>query len=145
MRGVSRMRRAIGLMVCVLVAGACCAIYALFHGYFDHSQYQIKQVQWSPQKKVAVVVRRSDNQALNGDEYFLLLGDRVFALEEAKHAYYGKQAVFGTNQDCLAIRWSDASELLVTCNGHSIGSDQIDVKKDHVGNVRIIYENISPK
>lgn len=139
------MRRAIGLTVCILVAGICWVVYALFHGYFDHSQYQIEQIQWSPQKKVAVIVRRSDNQALNGDEYFLLLGDHAFTIEEAKRAFYRKKSVFGTNQNCLTIRWQDASDLSVMCNGRSIGPDQIDVKRDNVDGIRIVYENINPK
>ena len=139
------MRRAIALTVCLLVAGGWWTVYALFHGYFDQGRFQIEQVQWSAQKKVAVLVKRSDNQALNGDDYFILLGEHVFTLDEARLALHSDQPVFRTNDDCLAIRWLDASHLEVTCRGHSIGPDQIADEKDHAGNVRIVYKNISPK
>jgi len=139
------MRRAIVLTVCLFIGGFCWAVYALFHGYFDHGHFQIEQVQWSAQKKVAVIFRRSDNEALNGDNYYILLGDHVFTLEEARLALYSDQVLFRTSDDCLAIRWLDASHLEVTCRGHSIGPDQIDDEKDHAGDVRIVYKNISHK
>lgn len=38
-------------------------VYAMFHGYFDHGLFEVKQVIWSPSdpQRVAVVAERSDH------------------------------------------------------------------------------------
>jgi len=42
-------------------------VYALFHGYFDHGLFEVKQVEWSPSapRRVAVVAERSDHEAMS--------------------------------------------------------------------------------
>ena len=139
------MKRTIGVVLCVVIAIGCCVVYALFRGHFDHSTFKVEEIQQSPTKEIAAIVKHSDNQALNGDEYFLLIQKDAPSPEGAKSAYYNKEAIFGTNQDCLTIQWLDSSKLKVSCNGHSIGPDQIDVMKQTAGDVQIVYENISPK
>jgi hypothetical protein len=47
------------LLGLLLTIGVC----ALFHGYFDHGQFEIKQFQWSPTNQVAMLAERFENQA----------------------------------------------------------------------------------
>jgi hypothetical protein len=54
--------------------------YALFHGYFDHGQFEIKQFQWSSTGQVAMLAERSDHEALGGLEYYVLIGNHLFTL-----------------------------------------------------------------
>lgn len=59
----------ISLVVLTIVAIlAMASLYGLFHGYFDHGQFEIKQFQWSSAKQVAMLAERSDRQALGGLE-----------------------------------------------------------------------------
>ena len=63
-------------------------LYALFHGYFDHGQFEIKQFQWSSANQVAMLAERSDNQALGGLDYYVLVGNHLFTPDELRHAYH---------------------------------------------------------
>src|SRR5438874_1937203 len=71
-RRVSRMTHffkisLVGVGVVAILAMA--ALYGLFHGYFDHGEFEIKQFQWSSTNQVAMVAERSDpNEALGGLE-----------------------------------------------------------------------------
>ena len=66
----------VGVGAVVMLAMAF--LYALFHGYFDHGEFKIKQFQWSSANQVAMLVERSDNEALGGLDYYVLVGDHLF-------------------------------------------------------------------
>jgi hypothetical protein len=53
--------------------------YALFHGYFDHGQFEIKQSQWSSTGQVAMLAERSDHEAL-GDLSIMSLSEIIYSL-----------------------------------------------------------------
>ena len=68
-RGVSRMRHFLKLSLVGMGTVAILAIvslYGLFHGYFDHGQFEVKQFQRSSTNQVAMLVERSDHEALGG-------------------------------------------------------------------------------
>jgi hypothetical protein len=69
---------AVGAIAIVVTA----ALYALFHGYFDHGQFEIKRFQWSATNQVAMVAERSDHEALGGLEYYVLIGNHLFTPDE---------------------------------------------------------------
>jgi hypothetical protein len=73
----------------VLLMGALLATgwYALFHGYFDPGLFEIKQVEWSSStpRRVAVVAKRSDHQAMSSDIYFVIIADHVFSPGRVAH------------------------------------------------------------
>jgi hypothetical protein len=117
-------------------------VFALFHGYFDHGQFDVEQREWSSSKQLAVVARRSDHEALSGDQFFVLVGDHTFSAHDLRQAYYNNGIVFRASSNCLIIHWIDVHKLLVTCSDRSIAADQIAVQRDQVGNVEILYEGI---
>jgi hypothetical protein len=63
---------------------AVASLYALFHGYFDHGQFEIKQFEWSSANQVAMLAERSDNEALGGLEYYMLIGDHFHSCRASK-------------------------------------------------------------
>jgi hypothetical protein len=132
----------IAATVCTLVAVLVAGSYLLFHGYFDPGKFEIKTVQWSASKKVAVVARRSDNQALNGDEYFVLIGDHLFSETELRHALHSDKPVFSADRDCLTLRWNDPHDLVITCDDKSITPADINLQQHRSGEVAISYVNI---
>src|SRR5579872_4953427 len=97
--------------------------YLLFHGYFDRGKFEIKQVQWSSSKQVAMLAERSDNQALGGLTYFVLIGNHVFSADELRHAYHSDAPVFAATSTCLNLRWESPSSLVVVCNGSYLNQE----------------------
>jgi hypothetical protein len=129
-------------VACAVVLVATVLIFALFHGYFDHGQFEIKETNWSPSARVAMVVERSDDEALGGLNYFVLIGDHVFSPTELRFAYHSDDVAFAAADNCVSVRWIDSGNLEVRCRDRSLDSRHINVRKRQVGNVAIAYVNI---
>lgn len=121
------------------------AIYGLFHGYFDPGQFELKQVQWSSSKQVAMLAERSDNEALGGLTYFVLIGNHLFLPAELRRAYHSNARIFAATTNCINLRWESSNKLVIACHGSTIDSNFIDVQKQQSGNITILYENIPIK
>jgi|SRR5271163_3251593 len=134
--------KVIAITVLIFVAMLLTAGYLLWHGYLDPGKFEIKSVQWSSAKQVAVVAKRSDNQALNGDEYFVLIGDHLFSEAELRHGLHSDRPVFSADRDCLALHWNDPHDLVITCNDKSITPANINVQRHRSGEVAISYVDI---
>jgi hypothetical protein len=131
-------------VTCVAVIALLSVVYMWFHGYFDPGKFEVKQMQWSPSKQVAVIAERSDQQALGGLTYFVLVGDHLFTPIELKHAYHSSAVVFAATSTRLTLHWNGPNTLVVACNGSYLGQEYIDVEKQQSGEVTITYVNISP-
>lgn len=121
-----------------LVAIAC----GLFRGHFDHGQFEVKETSRSSSARFAIVAKRSDHEAMSGDQYFVLLGDHVFSPDELRSAYYGRHLVFASDTSCLSVHWSDPNNLTVMCREGSIDPSHIAVQLRQADDVVIKYVNI---
>lgn len=115
--------------------------YGLFLGYFDRGKFEIKQSEWSPSGKVAIVAERSDDQALGGYDFFVLISDHLPSSRELSRAYHSDAPVFRAANDCLRIKWQEANQLEIACNG-LFKPGEINAQKTHSGNIDITYRNI---
>jgi hypothetical protein len=88
------------------------------------------------------VAKRSDHQALSGDQYFVLIGDRSFSTRELRHAYHSNAVIFRADGDCLKVHWEDSHNLVVTCHDGSIESTHIAVQQRRTGDVTVSYQDI---
>jgi len=146
--GMSRMRKitkTVAFAVCALIIGLTTAVYALFHGYFDRGQFEVEQAEWSSSRQIALIVKRSDQEALDGYTYFVLIGDHSFSPAELRRAYHTDARVFATASSCLTLHWEGPNKLVVECNDSSITPDRIDVQKWQSGGTAISYINIPTK
>jgi hypothetical protein len=133
----------VGVVCAVGVALVAAGVgFALFHGYFDHGQFEIKQTNWLSSGRVAMVAERSDHEALGGLDYFVLIGDHVFSPTELRFAYYSHDVAFAAADDCLSVRWIDAHQLSVVCRERTLDSTRINVRRRQVRDVAITYVNI---
>ena len=132
----------ITLVVVIFLTVFAWGAYALFHGVFDHGNFEVEQTVPSSSGKLAVVARRSDHQALGGDQYFVVIGDHLLSPADLKRMYYHDGVVFRAGSDCITVRWKTVHELAVTCRDHSIEADQIAVERQRTGEVTVAYENI---
>lgn len=124
---------------------AMASIYALFHGYFDHGQFEINQFQWSSAGQVAMLAERSDNQALSGLEYYVLVGDHLYTPDELRRALYSDAVIFDAGSNYLRLRWDGPNRLIIGCNGPTLARDDINRQKRQAGNIAVSYENIAIK
>lgn len=120
-------------------------LYAWSHGYFDHGDFEIKQFQWSSANRVAMLAERSDNEALGGLEYYVLVGDHLYNPAELRHALYSDAVVFSALSSDLTLRWDSPNRLIIGCNGPPLDTGHINRQKQQAGNIAVTYENIAIK
>ena len=120
-------------------------VYALFHGYFDHGLFEVKQTEWSPspQRRVAIVAERSDHEALGGLEFFVLINDHVPSPTELRFANHSDEVIFSAESNCLSVSWMDSHHLVIGCRDGTIDSAHINVRKERADDVSIAYVNIA--
>jgi hypothetical protein len=129
--------------VCALCIALVAATFALFHGYFDHGLFEIKQTDWSSSGRVALLAKRFDHQALSSDVYFVVIGNHMFSATELRNAYHGPRVIFSAASDCLRIRWNDPHNLTVSCHDGLLDTSHIEnIKQHQSGDVAIAYVNI---
>ena len=126
---------------------ATAVLYALFHGYFDQGQFEIKRFEWSSSNQVAMVVERIDpNEALGGLDYYVLIGNHLYTPTELRHAYYSEAVVFSAlSNDCLRVRWDRPDRLVIKCEGSIVDANHINSQRQRIGDIAISYENIATK
>ena len=134
-------RKALTAVACVVALSLGAVVFALFHGYFDQGLFEVKESSRLG-GRIALVGKRSDHQAMNSDEYFVLVEDHVLTPRELKAAYYSHSIVFSAGDDCVSVRWSDPQNLTVLCRGGNIEPGHINVQRSRVEGVNIAYENI---
>jgi hypothetical protein len=140
-----RVGEIIVVVLCVVVTLFAVVIFGLFHGYLDHGQFDIKHAQWSSSKQVAMVVERSDRQALGGLTNFVVVGNHLFTADELRHVYHSDAVIFAATTTCLDAHWESSTKLIVACKGSTLDSNHIDVQKEQSDGIAISYENISIK
>ena len=131
-------------LVCALSVAlvATVLIVTLFRGYFDHGQFEIKETNWSRSGRVAMVAERSDDEALGGLDYFVLIGDHVFSPTELRFAYHSGNVAFAAVDDCVSVSWIDTQTLEVMCRDRTLDSGHINVRRRRVGDIKITYVNV---
>lgn len=132
------------LITCVALTALVLVIHMWFHGYFDPGKFEIKQVQWSSSKQVAILAERSDQEAMSSYTYFVIIGNHLFTPAELRQAYHSNARVFAAASSCLTLHWESPDRLVVACNGSYVDQEHIDVEKRQSGKVAISYVNISP-
>lgn len=120
-------------------------LYGLFHGYFDHGRFEVRQIQLSSAKQVAMIAERSDQQALSSDTYFVLIGDHVFSPSELRRGYHSGSVVFAAADSCLNLHWQGPTTLVIACDGKSLTREHIDVEENQSRGIRVLYDNIPSK
>ena len=134
----------LGISVVVLVLAA--AGYLLFHGSFDRGKFETLSTTWSSTRKVALVAKRSDHEALSSDQFFVVISDRTLSSGELRHSYYyGNGLVFRSGADCLNAQWNGPQKLLVLSCGEQIPADYIAAQQDQLNGIAISYTNIQHK
>ena len=142
---MSKGKKVLAGIVCVLGAALVLLACGLFSGHFDRGQFEVKETSRSSSTRVAMVAERSDHEAMSSYVYFVLIGDHVFSPTELRSAYHSDHVIFAAASDCLGVHWSDPQNLIITCREGSIDTSHIDVQLRRAGDVVISYVNIPDK
>ena len=90
-----------------------------------------------------MLAERSDNEALGGLEYYVLIGNHLFTPPELRHAYYSNAVILRIPCDCLTLHWEGPNRLTIKYDGsYALLKDLITVQRQQIGNIAISYENI---
>ena len=114
----------------------------LFRGYFDRGHFEVTNTDYSSSKQIAVVAKRSDSEALNGDAYFVFISDHKPSVTELRRTYHSAAVIFSADESCLSVHWKSATELVVTCADSSIKSSHIGIQEHRRGGIVISYINV---
>jgi hypothetical protein len=72
------------------IALLCLAVALLFfldfRGNLDHGNFEVLRTVKNSENKIAIVAKRSDDEALSGDWYFVLVADHVYSHKELRLA-----------------------------------------------------------
>jgi hypothetical protein len=139
---MKRTESMITVVIAIFLTAFAWGVYTLFHGGFDNGDFHIQQAVPSSSGQLAIVAKRSDQQALGGEQYFVVVEDHLPSPADLKRSYYYDGIVFRAGSDCLDVRWKSTRVLLVMCRDSSIKADQIAVERQRTGNVTVEYENI---
>jgi hypothetical protein len=131
----------ISLTVIIVLILASTVVFLLFTGHFDGGKFEVIQTSWASSKLVVMVARRSDHEALSGDQYFVLVGDHPSA-HELRYAYYHHGLIFRSDGACVTASWEDARNLVVSCHDGSIEAGAIAVEQRKKAGVGVSYVNI---
>jgi len=118
--------------------------YLLSHGYFDHGDFDVVHAEWFSSQKVALLVRRYDNEALGGIHDFVVVSDHLPTPAEFPHIYHSDQVVFSGPGDCLKIHWTGPQNLVIACSGpgRAIAADEIGAQRREYNGVTVTYDMI---
>lgn len=115
------------LLILVPLVGVACAIaiwFALaFMGVLDSGKFEIVQSQPISPDRIAMLSRRSDNTALSGDTYFVVIGDHLYTAKELKRAFYSSRPVFVAGRAGLNIYATTPNVLTIECKDCCIAKD----------------------
>jgi hypothetical protein len=139
---ISKPAKIIAIVSSAITVAFVLAVYGLWHGYFDRGQYELLSTEWSESRQLAMIAKRSDHQALNGDEIFVLVSDHLFSPTELRYALHGPTVIFSTDRDCLSVRWTDTRHLVISCQGEPITDGEINRQKHQINEVMVSYSNI---
>jgi len=136
-------RRRTGLIIFGVVLAALGSFgFLLFDGDLDFAgHYEILQaVSYSPHR-VAFEIQRTDDQALNGPRYAVLVSDHTPTKIEMKHAIisFWRHRSFTLADQRVSIKWAGPYLLNLTTTAPETNPDWL-VKQIHqLGDVRVRY------
>ena len=136
------MRRRTLIVAVASVLAVVCAVTVFFvldfKGYLDQGTYEVLKSETSPDGKLAILTRRYDHQALNGDEYFVLIADHRYSTSELRRALHSPQPIFVADQT-FDFHWISPRELTIECHGCGITRADIDSQRFTEGAIGVRY------
>lgn len=125
----SRKRRFTWVFLLVVVCAIALWLALAFLGVLDSGKFEIAQSQIISQNHIAMLARRSDNTALSGDTYFVVIGNHLYTSSELKRAFYSSRPVFVAGRSGLDIYSAAPNVLTIECKDCGITKDLVEKQR----------------
>jgi hypothetical protein len=128
------------LLPLVGIASAISIWFALaFMGILDRGKFEIVQSQVMSPDRIAMLARRSDQTALSGDTYFVVIGKHLYDAKELKGAFYSSRPVFVAGRAGLDIHATAANVLTIECKNCGITKDLVERQRFSDDGITVRY------
>lgn len=125
------------ILIFTTLAGCICAIVTwfmlAFTGVLDSGKFEVIQCQSISTNKIAMLARRSDNTALSGDSFFVVIGNHPYDAKELKKAFYSSLPVFVAGRDGLDLKVPATNVLTIECKDCGVTKELVERQRfsDH--------------
>jgi len=124
----------------LLVVCAISIWFALaFTGVLDSGRFEIIQSLTISPHRIAMLVRRSDNTALSGDTYFVVIDTHLYTGNELKRAFHSSKPVFVAGRAGLTIHADGPNSLAIKCESCGLTKGLIEKQKFSFKGTNIRY------
>jgi hypothetical protein len=112
-----------------------------FRGNLDRGRFEILRTVKNTENIIAIVAKRSDDQAMSGDQYFVFLADHVYSPTELRSALHRSHLIFNADRDGLKVDWRGPHDLVIECDSCGITKEGVNEQQFSSGNIKIQYLN----
>ena len=138
---VMRKRYVVASGIALLCLSVALFFFLDFRGNLDRGNFEVLRTVKNSEDKIAIVAKRSDDEALNGDWYFVFVADHVYSPKELRLAVHRTHMIFRADRDGLDVRWAGPQELVIECKDCGITKDDIDEQQVRSGSISVRYLN----
>ena len=138
---VMRRRYVVASGIVLLCLAVVLFFFLDFRGNLDPGRFEVLRAVRNSENIIAIVAKRSDDQAMSGDQYFVLVADHVYSATELRAALHRSHMIFNADRDGLKVYWSGPRDLVIECDSCGITKEGVNEQQFTTGNIRIQYLN----
>jgi hypothetical protein len=135
-------KRLFTLIVISVVVGLSLLVFLFFDGHLEfRGHYEVLQILPYSKEKVAFEIERSDNQALSGPRYAVVVSDHTPSTPELRRALisFWWRRNFGLADRSVNIIWSAPNLLTLATRAPGTSPDWIINQSHRIGKVVVQY------
>jgi hypothetical protein len=110
-----------------------------FLGILDSGKFEVVQSQKVSDGHIDMLARRSDNTALSGDTYFVVIDSHLYTARELKRAFYSSRPVFVAGRSGLDLYSASANVLTIECKACGITKDLVEKQRFSDNSIVVRY------
>ncbi len=130
------------LIWAIIVAVACAVSIWLalaFTGVLDSGRFEIIQSLTISQDHIAMLIRRSDDTALSGDTYFVVVDNHLYGANELKRVFHSSKPLFVAGRAGVVIHANAPNVLTIECRSCGLSKDLIEKQKFSTQGIIVQY------
>jgi hypothetical protein len=96
-----RIRYVVASGIVLLCLAVVLFFFLDFRGNLDPGRFEVLRTARNSENIIAIVAKRSDDQAMSGDQYFVFVADHVYSPTELRAALHPSHMIFNADRDGL--------------------------------------------